>query len=58
MAIGTLKIEAHYDAKKNITIIKKKLEGEENDDEKIEETLQGLRILKLVTDKGVVRVDY
>lgn len=59
--IGTLKVEAHYDAKKNITKIDKKLKlkDEEDDDREMkEEVLSGLRILKLITDKGVVGIDY
>ena len=58
--VGTLKVEAHYDAKKNVTKIQKKLkENEIEDDEKeTKETFDGLRILKLVTDKGGINVDY
>lgn len=54
---GSFKVEAHYDAKKNTTTIKKKMK--ESDDEKeIKETFVELRILKLVTENGIVRVDY
>ena len=59
--VGTLKVEAYYDAKKNVTKIQKKLKAkdeEDNDDKETKETFIGLRILKMVTDKGVVSVDY
>ncbi len=58
--VGALKIEAHYDAKKNITKIERKVKDvEDHEDEKeTKETFTGLRILKLVTDNGVVRIDY
>lgn len=59
--VGMLKIEAHYDAKKNVTKIKKKLkekDEDDNDDKETKETFAGLKLLKLVTDKGVVSVDY
>lgn len=59
VGIGSLKIEAHYDAKKNITKIDRKLKEEESDgNNEIKKILPGFRILKLITDKGVVRVDY
>lgn len=52
--VGTIKVEAHYDAQKNITNIKKEIyEGKDN-----KETFSGLRILKLVSDKGSVGIDY
>ena len=54
--MGALKIEAHYDAKKNITKIEKKLK--DGDDNETKVTFPGLRILKFVTEKGVVKVDY
>ena len=53
---GTITVEAHYDAKKNVTRIKKKVSSGEDDETK--ETFLGLRILKLVTEKGVVKVEY
>ena len=60
--MGTTKVEAHYDAKKNVTKVEKKVKEKDWDDDhndtEIKETFAGLRILKLITDKGVVRVDY
>ena len=61
--VGTLKIEAHYDAKKNTTKIKKKIKGnndnnEDDDTSGVKETFTGLRILKLMTDKGNLTVEY
>ncbi len=58
--VGALKIEAHYDAKKNITKIQKKSKDKDGNDEHEEakEIFSGLRILRLVTLEGVVRVDY
>ncbi|MEK7148515.1 MAG: hypothetical protein AAB770_01220, partial [Patescibacteria group bacterium] len=58
--VGEVKVTAHYDAKKNITKIQKKSKDKDGNDEHEEakETFPGLRILKLVTEKGVVKVDY
>ncbi|MCR4306713.1 MAG: right-handed parallel beta-helix repeat-containing protein [Candidatus Yonathbacteria bacterium] len=64
MTIGDSKIEAHYDAKKNVTKIKKKLEEREDDNsddddkEETKESLPGLVIINLTTDKGRVEVSY
>ena len=64
-AVGSLKIDGHYDAKKNITKIKKKLKEREDDDsgddddkEETKESLPGLVIISLTTDKGKVDVSY
>ena len=61
--VGNLKVKAHYDAKKNITKVKKEVEerdkdDEEYEDEEMKETFPGLRILKLVTENGSVSIDY
>ena len=54
--VGALKIEGHYDAKKNVTTINTKLK--DGEDEEKEETLLGLVILKLVTSGGVINAAY
>ncbi|MDO8231924.1 MAG: DNRLRE domain-containing protein [bacterium] len=57
--VGTLKIEGHYDAKKNVTKIKEGVRDEEDNDEKeSEKTLLGLVIFHFVTDKGKVETSY
>ena len=57
--VGNLKVKGHYDAKKNITKIQKKFKDKDDDeDEEIKEIFHGLRILKLVTENGEVRIDY
>jgi len=53
--VGTVKIEAHYDAKKNVTRIERKWK---NNEKETKEVLLGLKVLNLVTDKGRVSVDY
>jgi parallel beta-helix repeat protein len=55
--IGNLKVEGHYDAKKNITKIEKKLK-EDDDKGETKEVLSGLVIIRLMTDKGKVGVNY
>ncbi|HAS84745.1 MAG TPA: hypothetical protein DCS23_01570 [Candidatus Yonathbacteria bacterium] len=54
--VGNQVVEAHYDIKKNVTKIKKKLK--ETDGEETKESFDGLIILMQITEKGVVRVDY
>lgn len=54
--MGNQVVEAHYDIKKNVTKIKKKLK--ETDGEETKESFDGLIILMQITEKGVVRVDY
>jgi len=59
--IGTMKIEVHYDAKKNVTKITKQVKNKgENDDENegTKEILPGLVIINLVTDNGEMRINY
>ena len=56
--VGTLKVGAHYDAKKNETKIEQKLKKKDEDEDEIKEIFSGLRILKLVSDKGIITVDY
>lgn len=57
--IGTLKINGHYDAKKNTTRIEEKKEIRKGRDEKeSKKTLSGLTIFSLSTDRGEVNVNY
>ena len=58
--VDALKIEGHYDAKKNVTKIKKNMKGKRgNDDEKEnKELLPGLVIINLTTNKGRVEINY
>lgn len=56
--VGTLKVEAHYDAKKNTTIIKKKLKEKHGDEGETKEIFEGLHIVKLVTERGIIKIDY
>lgn len=57
--VSTLKIEGHYDAKKNVTKIQEKTEGREDGDEKEGgKMFPGLVILQLVTNKGKVGINY
>lgn len=56
--VGTLKAEAHYDAKKNTTIIKKKLKEKHGDEGETKEIFEGLHIVKLVTERGIIKIDY
>lgn len=58
VTVGNLKVEAHYDAKKNTTKIERKVNSGDEDEKENKETFLGLRILKLVSDKGSMRVDY
>ncbi|MHB8710382.1 MAG: lipase/acyltransferase domain-containing protein [Minisyncoccota bacterium] len=63
VVIGSLKIEGHYDARKNVTKIEKKLKKKDresdNDNEKeTKETLPGLVIINLATEKGTANANY
>ncbi len=56
-------IEGHYNAKKNVTKVKSLLKenGDESGDEEkelIKETLPGLVLLNITTDKGVPMTHY
>ncbi len=55
--VGTIKIKAHYNAKKDTTTIEKKT-NESRDDKETKDTLPGLRIFKIVTEKGIITIDY
>lgn len=58
VSVGASTIESHYDAKKNVTRIRKKLKEDiKGDKEKIEELLPRLVIVKLMTEKGEVKID-
>lgn len=54
--INRAKTEGHYDAKKNVTRIK--TESNDGNKKKNQETLPGLVIINLVTDKGKIKVNY
>ncbi|MCK9344995.1 MAG: hypothetical protein M0P64_02625 [Candidatus Pacebacteria bacterium] len=66
VTVGETEVEAHYNAKKNVTEIKKKLEGKkygnhrDGDGNKIEkkEILPGMVILDLVTKNREMVVSY
>ena len=56
-----MKISAHYDAKKNVTSIEKKLKENElgnEDKDEVKEILSGLVIIKLTTENGKVGIVY
>lgn len=66
---GNIEVVAHYNAKKNVTEIITKTKEERNDHHKNEkdsgkkqkehkEVLAGLVVVELVTNKGVVSIDY
>ena len=58
--VGVLKIEGHYDAKKNATKIERNMKGKRgNDDEKEnKELLPGLVIINITTNKGKAEINY
>ncbi len=58
--VGALKIEAHYDAKKNVTISEKKVMENEGDinGKEIKEVLLGLVIIGIKTEKGIITINY
>ncbi len=58
--VASLKVKGHYDAKKNITKIKTKLNGGEDKDEegKNKKTFPGLVIINLTTDRGEFDISY
>lgn len=58
VTVGTTTIEAHYDVKKNTTTIKKKLKEKHDDERETKEVFDGLKILKIITEKGSVKVNY
>ncbi|MDO8482023.1 MAG: hypothetical protein Q7S75_02995 [bacterium] len=58
-AAGRLTIEGHYDAKKDVTKIEQSVKGEKGRNEKEnKETLPGLVIIEIKTEKGSVHVAY
>lgn len=63
--VRAMKIESHYDAKKNITTIKESLGGIEDEsihgddkNKEIKVTLSGLVVVGIKTEKGSLMVDY
>ncbi|MBI5405901.1 hypothetical protein HY972_02600 [Candidatus Kaiserbacteria bacterium] len=57
--VGTLKIEGHYDAKKNVTRIEEEVKSEEDKSEReIKKILPGLAVIDLTTNKGKIEVNY
>lgn len=60
----TLMIQAHYDAKKNVTKIEEKMKGkskeerEDRDEKKTKKVLPGLVIIGLTTKVGEVQINY
>ena len=57
--VGPLKIQGHYDTKKNVTRIEEKVKGREDKGEKErKKILPGLVIIGISTDKGKVVVNY
>ena len=57
--VGPLKIQGHYDTKKNVTRIEEKVKGGEGKGEKEnKKTLPGLVIISLSTDEGKIKVNY
>ena len=56
---GRIKIQGHYDAKKNVTRIEEKVKGSEDRDEnKRKKILLGLAIVSLATENGKVVISY
>ncbi len=58
VTVGSLKIEGHYDAKKNVTRIEEKVGSGEEKEKENRKTLPGLVIISLSTDKGKIEVSY
>lgn len=56
--INKAKTSGHYDAKKNVTKIKKEVGKEEHNEKENQEILPGLVIINFVTDKGEITVNY
>jgi len=57
--VGSLKINGHYDARKNMTKIDEKMRGMEDKSEKeSKKTLPGLVVIGLTTSSGMVNVSY
>lgn len=57
--VGALKIEAHYNAKENVTKIEEGIEnGEAKEEKKNKNILPGLVIIGLSTDKGKVQINF
>lgn len=57
--VGALKIEGHYDAKKNVTKIEERIDsGEDKDEEENKKTLSGVVIIRLLTDNGKIGMSY
>ena len=57
--VGPLKIQGHYDAKKNVTRIDEKVKGSEDKNEKEKKkTLPGLVIIGISTDEGKAVINY
>lgn len=54
-----LTVEGHYDARKNATRIEEKMRGEKDKKEKeSKKTLPGLVVIRLTTEKGILKVSY
>lgn len=62
VTVGSLKINGHYDAKKNVTTIKKKLNEVDNNEhyekEEAQETLPGFISIGIKTEKGIITISY
>lgn len=59
VTVGTLTIEGHYDARKNITRIKTKLSGQENEENRErKEILSGLVIVGITARNGNIEISY
>lgn len=54
-----MKINGHYDAKKNVTKVEEKMkDGEGKGEKEDKKILSGLAVVSLATEKGNINVSY